>query len=209
MKRMLCFFLLLFLLVSSARADQLVLLDDFAEDLVETDDYGGTFSYSYHYPRVDEEAQGGSAINVFYTELITYDLCFTVPIIQEAFEGADCSTVISYTVTCNNDDFFSVLIRKEEIFPEFSRTTWIGNTFSRKNPKYDQTYTLPELLGILSLDENDLWKQDRQRAKADNLVREMVWNMIEENDARIDYYEDYTEENLTSDLFPEEQFYLF
>lgn len=208
MKRMLSVCLLLFLLFSSAHADPLILLDDFAENLVESDSYGGTFSYSYHYPQVNEDAEGGSAVNVFYTELISYDLFFTVPIIQEAFEGSDCSTVITYTVTCNNDEFFSVLIRKDESFPDFSRVSWIGNTFSRKNPKYDHTYTLPELLGLLSLDENDVWMQDRQRAKADNLVREIVWNMIEENETGMDFYEDYTVENLFSDLFPEEQFYL-
>ncbi len=208
LKRVLSVLFCLAVMCSVAFADPLTLLDDLADDISQPDETGGVFSYSYHYPRVDDEAEGGSAINYFYSELVTYDLYFTVPIIQEAYEGSDCSTVIDYTVTCNNDDFFSVLIRKEEKFPEFSRTSWIANTFSRKNPKYDQTYTLPELLGILSLNENDSWKQDRQRTKADNLVRKMVWNMIEQNAGNIDYDDQYSEENLANDFFPEEQFYL-
>lgn len=208
LKRILSLLLCLMLLGSSALAGPLTLLDDLSDKIVSPDDYGGVFSYSYHYPQVDDQAEGGAAVNYFYSELISYDLYFTVPIIQEAYEGENCSTVITYTVTCNNDDFFSVLICKEEVFPEFSRTSWIGNTFSRKNPKYDQTYTLPELLGILTLNENDVWKQDRQRAKADTLLREMVWKMIEDNPDGIEYDDHYTEDNLASDFFPEEQFYL-
>lgn len=208
MKRLLSFLLCMVLMGSGALADPLVLLEDYSGEIAESYDAGGTFTYSYHYPQVAEESEGSVAVNVFYQELLEYDLGFTVPIIQETYEGFDCSTVITYTVTCNNDDYFSVLVRKEESFPEFSRVSWTGNTFSMKYPKYDHTFTLPELLGILSVSENDTWLQDRQTAKADTMVREMVWDMIRNNTAGIEYDSNYTFDNLTSDLFPEEQFYL-
>jgi hypothetical protein len=208
MKRTVFFLLCLVFLFSASLAEPLVLLEDYAGDISEPDEYGGTFTYSYRYPHVDENAEGASAVNVFYLELIDYDLGFTVPIIQENHEGSDCSTRIDYTVTCNNDDYFSVLIRKEEIFPDFSRISWTGHNFSRRNPKYDHTYTLPELLGLLDVNENDTWMQDRQTAKADDLVRGLVWEMIEDNTAGVEYDEDYSEEKLASDLFPEEQFFL-
>ena len=43
------------------------------------------------------------------------------------------------------------------------------------------------LLGILNSTESEEWVQDFQTEKADKLVREMVWDMIEENEAGIDY----------------------
>ncbi len=54
MKRILAFFLILFLAAASALAEPLPLLEDYAEDLVipydEADPSFGTFSYSYRYP---------------------------------------------------------------------------------------------------------------------------------------------------------------
>ena len=125
MKRFLVLLLVFLLFSSAALADPLTLLEDYAEDIVEPydedDPSAGTFSYSYRYPQVDEAAEGGSGINVFYLDLIDYDLGFTVPFIQDSFEGYDSSTVITYEITCNNDDFFSVLIRKEEPMDAMAR----------------------------------------------------------------------------------------
>ena len=209
MTRFLFLLLPVLLLISFSRADPLVLLDDYAEEIVEQYEEGGTFLYSYHYPQVDEDGEGGIAVNYFYLDLIDYDNGFTVPFLQETHEGADCSTVITYTVTCNNDEYFSVLLRKDKDFSEDKPSTeWIGNTFSRLNPNYGYTTTLPQLLGLLDVDENDTWYQDRQTAKADDLVRELVWAMIEQNDAGIDYNDDLTQEDLSGVFFPEEDFYL-
>ena len=137
MKRILIMILILFLAAVPALADPLPLLEDYAGDIVvqydETDPSAGVFSYSYRYPHPDEKAEGGPEINIFYTDLIGYDLGFTVPIIQEAFEGFDSSTVITYTVTCNNDDYFSVLVRIEEQNPDITRVSWNAHVFSRKN----------------------------------------------------------------------------
>ena len=63
------------------------------------------------------------------------------------------------------------------------------------------------LLGILAPDENDEWLQEYQTEKVEKLVREMVWNMIEENEDDIDY-NDLTEEDLEALFFPSEDFYL-
>ena len=63
------------------------------------------------------------------------------------------------------------------------------------------------LLGILNSTESEEWVQDFQTEKADEIVREMVWDMIEENEAGIDYG-GLTEEDLSTVFFPEENFYL-
>ena len=128
MKRFILILLALVLSVLPALADPLPMLEDYAEEIVipydESDPSAGIFSYSYRYPHVDENAEGGMEINVFFTDLLDYELGFTMPMIQDAFEGFDSSTVITYTVTCNNDDFFSVLIRKEEKNPDIFRVSW-------------------------------------------------------------------------------------
>ena len=212
MKRFLLILLALSLLSAASLADPLPLLDDYAGDIDEpydeNDPSWGTFRYSYRYPHVDEEAEGSIGINAFYRELIDYDLGFTVPIIQDAYEGYDSSTVITYTVTCNNDSCFSVLVRKEETNPDVTRTVWTGNVFLRDDPNPGFTSTLPHLLGTLSAGENDTWLQDRQTARADALIREMVWDMIRENDGGVEYNPGLTEELLSQVFFPEEDFYL-
>ena len=211
MKRFLSILLILVLSALPVLADPLPLLEDYAEDIVipydESDPSAGIFSYSYRYPHVDEDADGGMEINVFFSELLDYELGFTMPMIQDAFEGFDSSTVITYTVTCNNDDYFSVLIRKEEVNPDISRTSWNACVFSRKNGSPGVTYTLPKVLGILSSNESEEWLQNRQTEKTNSLIREMVWDMIENNPDGLDYG-DLTEETLSYIFFPEENFYL-
>ena len=211
MKRFILILLALVLSVLPALADPLPMLEDYAEEIVipydESDPSAGIFSYSYRYPHVDENAEGGMEINVFFTDLLDYELGFTMPMIQDAFEGFDSSTVITYTVTCNNDDFFSVLIRKEEKNPDIFRVSWNACVFSRKYGSPGVTYTLPKVLGILSANENEEWLQNRQTEKANALIREMVWDMIQDNPDGLDYG-DLTEETLSYIFFPEENFYL-
>ena len=87
MKRFLSLLLILVLAVLPALADPLPMLEDYAEDLVvpydESDPSAGVFSYSYRYPHVDENAEGGMGINVFFSELLDYENEFIVPMIQE------------------------------------------------------------------------------------------------------------------------------
>ena len=211
MKRFLSLLLILVLSVLPALADPLPMLEDYAEDLVipydESDPSAGVFSYSYRYPQVDENAEGGMGINVFFSELLDYENEFIVPMIQDAYVGSDTSTMISYTVTCNNDDYFSVLIRTEKNIPDHSQVTWKGHVFSRKNGISGSTYSLPMLLGILSPTENDEWLQEYQTEKAETLVRQMVWSMIEDNAGDVDY-NGLSEEDLDSFFFPSEDFFL-
>ena len=211
LKKILTFVLILLLLAVTAYADPLSLLDDYAEEISEPynadDPSMGTFFYSCRYPHVEEDAEGSLGINTFYSELFDYEIGFTMPMIQEAFEGFDSSTVITYTVTCNNDDYFSVLLRKEESNPDITRVSWTGNVFSRKEGNTGNTFTLPKLLGILDSDENDETVQDYKTRRADTLIREMVWKMIEENESDIDY-SGLTNEALSHIFFPEEDFYL-
>ena len=85
---------------------------------------------------------------------------------------------------------------------------WEACVFSRKNPDPGSSYTLPKLLNILDADENEEWIREHQNEKANEAVRGLVWDMMEENEAGIEYYPDYLEEYLLEDLNPEEDYYL-
>ncbi len=210
MKRFFLLLLVFLLFAAPSLADPLTLLEDYTQEIVEQydpdDPSAGTFVYTYHYPQVDGNEEGGANINEFYSYLM-YEQEFYIQMAHDSFEGEDSSTVITYTVTCNNDDYFSVLIRTEQNNPDISRVSWTGNVFSRRHGADGKSYSFPKLLGILAPDENEEWKQEVQTEKADELIRQMVWDIIDENEDGVDY-NGLTEEALSHIFFPEEDFYL-
>ncbi len=214
MKKLLSFLLALALLFSAALADPLVLLEDYADDAVIAYDPdnpdAGRYEYSYRFPHVDDSMDGGAEINSFYEYKVKDTQDFTIPINGDYYrsEGIPAKTEITYQVTCNNDDYFSVLFKITDTSADFVTVSWEGHVFCRREGKADSTYTLPQLLGILAFSEDDTWLQDRQTAKAEKLIREMVWNQISKNTAGIPYDPEFTEEVLESCFHPEEDFYL-
>lgn len=208
------FVLLLFLSLFcvSSVADPLDLLESISNDIVlrydEEDPSAGSFEYSYRYPRVDDDAEGGSAINSYYTNTAEYLEAFTIPMDQTSYWGDDYRVVIDYTVTCNNDDFFSVLIRKERKSDVRSDVFYEGHVFSRKHSDPESTYTLPKLLGMLEAGETDEWLQERQKNKSNEAVCELVWDMIQDIRDDLSVYPDYTREYLSEDFHPEQDYYL-
>ena len=214
-KRMIPLVLALCLLLSAALADPLPLLDDYAETAVilwdENNPDNGRFTYSYRYPHVDESAPGGASINSYFAYKVKDTQDFDIPINSDSYlaEGINTTIEITYSVTCNNDDYFSVLIHRTTISDgDIPGDTWEGNVFVREGGSAGLTCTLPQLLGILAADENDTWLQDRQTQKAEKVIREIVWDQIQENSAGVDFYPDLTEEDLEHYFFPEQDFYL-
>lgn len=217
MKRLLSLLLMTALLlpVSAVLADPLPLLEDYtgtAEILYEEGNPdGGRFVYTYRYPHVDESAEGGAAINSFFDYRVKDTQDFDIPINSDSYlaEGINTTITVTYTVTCNNDDYFSVLVhRTTESDGDIPGDTWEGDVFVREGGSAGLTCTLPQLLGILAADENDTWLQDRQTEKAEKLIREFVWDQIRDNENDIDFYPDLTEEDLEHYFFPEQDFYL-
>jgi hypothetical protein len=204
MKRLLPLFFILCLVAAIAAADPLPLLDDYSDEIVqlidESDPSAGKLVYAYRYPHVDEEAEGGAEINAFYEDQISLSE------FESSFNPG--TTTITYDVTCNNDEYFSVLVHIVKTSEEQSSEQWVGQVFSRKNASPGLTCTLPRLLGTLEQNENDTWLQDRQTEKADALLVDMVWERIEDNEEDIDYFPDFTKEQLSHIFFPEEDFYL-
>ena len=165
------------------------------------------YIYSYTYPQVDAAEPSGEIINTFYQGIARDAEEFEIPMNADYYRGQDpeqdITVEISYEVTCNNDDYFSVLLHTRQ----GSLDVYAGHTFSRTGLKDGSSVALPYLLGMLDNGETDTWLQDRQTGKADALVREMVWERLQEMDGTA-LWEDLEEESLEYGFFPEEDFYL-
>ncbi len=214
MKRVLPLLLVLILACSAAFADPLPLVEDLADVVVIPYDEGnpdaGKYTFSYRYPRVDESDPDAYLVNSFYDYEVSNAVGFEVPMNADYFASVGENAVkdISYQLTCNNDVYFSILLRTEEVMGDLVIRSYAGHVFSRAEGSPGSTLTLPQLLNILSTRESDTWLQDRQTAKADTLVRQMVWDQIQENSTGIPYYSDFDEEAFSGCFFPEEDFYL-
>ena len=91
-----------------------------------------------------------------------------------------------------------MLIRTEKSNPDQHLVYWTANVFLRNDPNPGYTNNLPQYLGLLNAFETDEWLQGRQTGKADDQIRKMVWEIIEENEAGIAYSADFTEESVYS-----------
>ena len=69
---------------------------------------------------------------------------------------------------------------------------------------------LPRFLGLLSDSETDEWLLERQKEKADALIRKMVWHRLTAlaSNGTILLNPEMTEETLDWSFYPEEDFYL-
>ena len=214
MKRTVLLLLALILFSASALADPIPLLEDYSLDYVlrydENDPSAGQYEYICHYPHVDPEAPGAAAIDSYYEYKDNDSRNFSAMINAEYYKENRISgrTEITYTVTCNNDRFFSVLFTITDASEGNEAVSYVANVFSREEGRGDSTYTLPQLLNTLSITEDDEFVEKRATEKADKLVRGMIWKMIRENEAGVEYYDDFDETQLEENYNPEEDFYL-
>ena len=121
MKRLLPLLLCLTLLAAAALADPLPLLEDYTDTVEilfdENNPEGGKFVYSYTYPHVDETAEGGASINSYFAYKVKDTQDFEIPINSDSYlaEGVNTAMTVTYSVTCNNDKYFSVLIHRTTV----------------------------------------------------------------------------------------------
>ena len=202
--------LLASLSVSCALGEPLRLIEDltytFSLPYDENDASAGSFVFSFRYPCADESDPTAYRVNRFYEALADDLISNMIPIQSEmwAEDGTSVKMSTDYIVQCNNDEFFSVLIvRQEEIAGE-SGVFWEGNTFSRLHGVSDSTYDLPRLLGILDASERDAFLENRQTEKANNAVWILLMDRIRENPA----YRQLSEEELRYACSPDQDFYL-
>ena len=206
-------FLILLIAAGTVLADPLELDTDLADTLVIPYDpdnpSAGSYTYTYCYPHVSEDEPDAGRINPFYADQV-YTLETNIHFMADGYidSGKSVSVNVSYQCTCNNDHFFSVLVRKESVIGDVVRTVWTGHTFSRQDGLSDATFDLPRLLGILNAGEQDEYQLARQTEKASRIVREMIMDQITENPGNLPYYDDFAEDDLLDVFYPEEDFFL-
>ena len=202
--------LLLMMFCTFSMAESLNLTSDLAGNVEYALDASSArkYIYTYAYPQVDESDPSASLINQFYAYLVSDALDFEVPMMVDFYSGSapeqDITVRISYEITCNNTDYFSVLLKNEGN----DYLTFTGHTFSRTDLKPGSSVALPYLLGILASDESDTWLQERQTAKADDLVRDLVWESLQNRHEELKVYDDFDREVFDLTFYPEEDFYL-
>ena len=214
MKRFLACVAGAFLLFSSALADPLPLAEDLADTIIifynGEDASDGRYVYSYCYPQVVPEHADAYLVNPYFEYLVKDTRDYTVPNLSDYYAAVcmDVQVDISYEITCNNDDFFSVLIRKTENIDGDIIETWQGSTFSRLNGMPGSVCSLPNILGILDPGESDDWLEDRQARKVCEVVRDLVWEAILENPGQIPYDAGMPKDDLELVFDPELDFWL-
>lgn len=166
------------------------------------------FLLTYAYPQVAAETETDKNINTYYQEMADDLLKETAPELYDQASGAtdmDASAYmhINYQVSANTDDFFSVVLSREEFMGVAESQTIQANVFARKGDNAGGLVTLPAVLGFSDEDELD----------ATNLVDtvyRLVWDIIVEQmqAGTVEYFEELTEENLFSEFYPESDFYL-
>lgn len=215
MKKLLIWLVALTLLCASAAAEALPLSElsgvyCYPEGADETT---AKYVYRYAYPQVAAEDDIALTINEFYSYLVDDAFGFAIPMAVEdldpASEAQSVTNILS-EITCNNGEYLSVKITSESFTGAAISQVVSGHTFSLTGEKAGTVTSLPYLLGILEPAETDEWLLDRQTAKADELVRTLVWDVIQEQlaDGAYDYYEDLTFEQFAVCFYPEEDFYM-
>ncbi len=190
-----------------ASAEPLRMIPDL-EDSIRIDLNGSAeYIYSFRYPQVEAEDEASELINGFYQYRADDARNFEIPMNADYYRTQNLTenvtTEITYTVTCNNDEFFSVLLSTDQD----GMVVYSGHTFTRKELQKGTTVALPYLLGLLSSGENDEWLQERQTARADAAVRNLVWDALKDRkDPGL--RPDFQKEDLEYVFFPEEDFYL-
>ena len=214
MKKILLLFLCL-MLATAACADPLPLgaeLSGTAYYPAGSDEATAQYIYRYAYPTVAGEDEVSQMINEFYAYMVSDALGFAAPMAAEeaAFTGAQAYTTVTSEVTCNSDAFFSVKVINETFMGAAASSIVSGHVFARTGDKAGTVVSLPYMLDILDADETDTWLLDRQTAKADALVRTLVWDVIQDQlaDGSVAYYDDLTQETFENNFYPEEDFYL-
>lgn len=207
MKRFFPLLLLLLCLCQPALAEPLTLADDLTDTHVSEDtDYRFTISL----PQIAGDDETAQLINNTFAMEMAEQVEFKAQILADFFaqSGSTGYTDVSYEITCNNDDYFSVLLTTAQQENGDLTTIVAGHVFARHGAKMGQVVSLPYLLGLLEVTEgNDDWLETYQTEKANTCLRRMIWAKIEADDTT-PFLDDLTYEWFESCFYPEEDFWM-
>jgi hypothetical protein len=200
----------IFLLCAATQLCPAALADPFplGEDLSEMvtvfyngkDASDGQYVYTCRFPVIADSSElSAVCVNEYYSKKLQEDLTFYVLIDADDYGSRYQSVTkdVSYTITCNNDDYFSVLIRKATDLEDGEHAEeWEGNTFSRTGEMVGQVTSLPNLLGEVESGESDDWLEDRQSEKVCEVLCDLIWQKIQSGAEGLVFRPDLKKEDL-------------
>ncbi len=169
------------------------------------------YVYRYSYPHAAGDEEPAITINAAINYMIEDAGSFAVPMTGETLpEDQNGETIVSSRITCLSDDFLSVLVVNKTIVGDDCTEIWSSLVFSLQGARAGTATSLPRVLGILKDEETDEWMLDRQKNKADELVRSLVWKCIQEklSEGIIDFDPEMDYELYEANFYPEEDFYI-
>lgn len=171
-----------------------------------------SYVYRYTYPQLAGESDLALNINQVFQYDADDALAFECPMYasDHPAELGQMQVELTYEITHQSIEALSVRIDKTVTVGESVSRTVKAYTFKLTGSMAGTVTSLPYLLGLVTDDSADEWLIDRQIAKADACVRDMVWAMIEEDmdkpGSLID--EEKALEEFEYSFYPEEDFYL-
>lgn len=206
MRRMTLFLLGMLLVLSTALAEPLALDQDLTSTYYAAN---ADYSFTIALPQVAGDNEVVEVINNIFAMEMAEQVEFKAQIQGDFYEASGSSgyTNVSYEITCNNDDYFSVqLTTVQQENDRFTRIV-AAHVFARNGAKAGQVISLPYLLGLLSETETDEWLQDYQTERADACIRRMVWEAMQE-DTQTPYLDSLDFSLLEGCFYPEEDFWM-
>lgn len=190
-------------------ADDLTGLYTWPEGASESD---ASYVYRFTYPQLAGDDPIAQTINNIYQYEASYALDFDCPMNGSSHDPAEgqMQVNITYEVPHLSSDYLSIKINKVMTVGESVIRVVTAHTFPLTGERSGTVISLPFLLGILDRQENDEWLIQRQTAKVDACVREMVWAQVEKamRQEGSAIYPDMTFEEFEWCFYPEEEFYL-
>lgn len=176
-----------------------------------SDEATASYRFIYSYPQIVPESEGDNAINEFFDYQMNDALSFSAPLYaQDAEEGGASYTKISYQTTCNNDDYYCVLMTQEQFFGSAATDTWRAYAFARQGEEAGMVVNLADILSLSSPTNDDGLAYERSTQKANEMVYALVWEIIAQQIAseKHDYFEALSMDDLRAEFYPESDFYI-
>lgn len=169
------------------------------------------YIYRYRYPQLAGEGQLVEMFNTNYQYTAEDALGFEAPMLATEMQPGDPQKVvdISYEVTCLNDDWLSLRLCKSVTVMGVETRVYSAHVFALTGFGTGRITNLPTFLGMLDPEETDEWLLNRQTKKADTVVRDMVWSVLQERSCEaFTLYDDLTFDEFEASFYPEEDFFL-
>ena len=160
-----------------------------------------TYHYVYRYPVAQGEEEAAAAVNYYFDNAIGEMTRLVLPMYAAdpvMAGGQQHQFKQDYTVTCNNEDFFSFLLTQHQTVEGKGLISLSSAVFALAGEYTGQTLTLRGLVQV--------GDSSQQLGEA---VRQDIWRQVADQIAAGDsaWHAELSQEKLFSEFYPETQFY--